>query len=47
MAADPDDQAAVETVGAAYEAWVADIGYDLATADMASGKREEEDEKPE
>ncbi|MFC6906909.1 hypothetical protein [Halalkalicoccus tibetensis] len=40
VAADPDDQAAVETVGDAYEAWVGDIGYDPATTDMAGGELE-------
>lgn len=39
---DPDDTAAIEIVGAAYEAWVSDIGYDPATTDMAGGELEEE-----
>ncbi|MFC6907045.1 hypothetical protein [Halalkalicoccus tibetensis] len=43
VAADPDDQTAVETVGAAYEAWVGDIGYDPATTDMAGGELEAEE----
>lgn len=43
MAADPDDQAAVETVGNAYEAWVGDIDYDPATTDMAGGELEAEE----
>lgn len=43
VAADPDDQAAVETVGNAYEAWVGDIGYDPATTDMAGGELEAEE----
>lgn len=42
VVADLDDAAAIETVGAAYEAWVGDIGYDPETADMAGGKLKEE-----
>ncbi|WP_336345973.1 hypothetical protein [Halalkalicoccus ordinarius] len=40
VVADPDDAAAIETGGAAYEAWVADIGYDPETTDTAGGELE-------
>lgn len=43
VVADPDDTAAIETVGAAYEAWGRDIGYDPATVDMAGGALEGEE----
>ena len=42
VVADPADTAAIETVGAAYKAWVNDIGYDPETTDMA-GEEPEED----
>ena len=43
VVADPDDTVAIETLGAAYEAWVSDIGYDPETTDMAGGVLEEEE----
>ena len=42
VVADPDDEGAIETVGAAYEAWVGDIGYEPETTDMAGGALEED-----
>lgn len=41
VVADPDDEGTIEAIGAAYEAWVADTGYDPATTDMAGGELEE------
>lgn len=43
VAADPDNQVAVETVGDAYEARVADVGYDPPTTDMAGGELKAEE----
>lgn len=42
VVADPDDTVAIETLGAAYDAWVGDIDSDPATADMTGGALEEE-----